>query len=251
MAMARRPTCLVGLLLVTLVACGGAAAPAPSQALTEPTATAAPGGAPAPAAGGTATTPSTPDISRATATTAPPSSSRPAATTAAARTTPQPNGTIPAGWQIYRGSAAFPFVVAYPPDWTVDDSLLPEQRIIYLYGPDGREGVERIDIEIGETQSGAEIDAQRDAFFQRKSDFCDKKGIERTEHRQVSGVTFALLWATCDESNDLSFMQVASGLWNGDEWNVLMRTPYDRKDARLKEVFDPVLASLNIYAQVP
>jgi hypothetical protein len=228
MAMARRPTFLVGLLLVTLVACGGAAAPAPSQALTEPTATAAPGGAPAPAAGGTATTPSTPDISRATATTAPPSSSRPAATTATA--VPQPNGTIPAGWQIYRGSAAFPFVVAYPPDWTVDDSLLPEQRIIYLYGPDGREGVERIDIEIGETQSGAEIDAQRDAFFQRKSDFCDKKGIERTEHRQVSGVTFALLWATCDESNDLSFMQVASGLWNGDEWNVLMRTPYARKD---------------------
>ncbi len=238
--MARRRF-LAGLLLAGLVACGSATTTAPGQPLADASATPAPtraavsSAAPnaAPTAGATATRSS--------------AASPPAAATAA----PQPTGAVPAGWQIYRGPADLPVVVAYPPGWTVDDSLLPEQPIVFLYGPDGRDGVERIDIEIGQTHSGAEIDAQRDAFFNRKSDFCDKKGIEHTEHRQVSGVAFAILWATCDESNDLSFMQVASGLWNGDEWNVLMRTPYDRKDARLKEVFDPMLASLNIYAQAP
>jgi hypothetical protein len=142
-------------------------------------------------------------------------------------------------------------VIAYPPDWNVDDSLLPEQRIVYFYGPDGREGVERIDIEIGQTQTGANIDVQRDEFFHRKSEFCEQKGIEYTEHRQIAGVAFAILGATCDASNELSFAQVASGLKGGDEWNILMRTPYERKEARLREVFDPMLASLNIYADAP
>ncbi|HEX5506045.1 MAG TPA: hypothetical protein VFW96_25735 [Thermomicrobiales bacterium] len=248
------------LLLIGLVACGGTTITAPTQALADPTATAAPTGTAGGLVGARASAaPSAAPTPGATATTRPaaaaasvPAATRPpAASPSVAAAPPQPNGPIPAGWKVYRGSPAFPFVVAYPPDWTVDDSLLPEQRIIYLYGPDGREGVERIDIELGQTQSGAEIDAQRDAFFYRKSDFCDQKGIEHTEHRQVSGVAFAVLWATCDASNELSFMQVASGLWGGDEWNVLMRTPYARKDARLREVFDPVLASLNIYAPVP
>ncbi|MGN6672052.1 MAG: hypothetical protein ACTHMA_02050 [Thermomicrobiales bacterium] len=244
--MAQRPTFLAGLLLAGLVACRGATTTAPAQPLADTTATLVPARATTSAAAAGGAAPRTTPTPGATATRPPE-----AAPTAAASTTPKPNGPVPAGWQVYRGPANLPFVVAYPPDWTVDDSLLPEQTIIYLYGPDGREGVERIDIEIGQTASGAEIDAQRDTFFNRKSDFCDQKGIERTEHRQISGVAFAMLWATCDESNALSFMQVASGLSGGDEWNVLMRTPYDRKDARLKEVFDPMLASLNIYAAAP
>jgi hypothetical protein len=165
---------------------------------------------------------------------------------------PQPNGAIPAGWQVYRGTPEFPFVVAYPPGWTVDDSLLPDQRVVYLYGPDGRDDTpERIDIEISEIGDGANIDVQRDEFFRQESDFCDAKGIEYTEQRQVAGVAFAVLGATCDASDVLSFMQVASGLKHGDEWNILMRTPYDRKEARLREVFDPMLASFNVYAQIP
>jgi hypothetical protein len=180
-----------------------------------------------------------------------PAATRPASAPPAATAIPQPNGTIPADWKVYRGSPEFPFVVAYPPDWTLDDSLLPEQKVIFLYGPGDREDGERIDIEFSQTATGANIDVQRDEFFRQESEFCDAKGIEYTEHRQVAGVAFAILGATCDASNTLSFMQVASGLKYGDEWNILMRTPYDRKEARLREVFDPVLASLNIYAQVP
>ena len=179
--------------------------------------------------------------------TRPPAAASPAGPTAI----PQPSGAIPAGWQVYRGPAEFPIVVAYPPDWTVNASQLPGQRVIYLYGPDGRGAVERIDIGVGQTQTGANIDVQRDAFFYRKSAFCDRKGIEFTEHRPVAGATFAVLGATCDASNELSFMLVASGLVGGDEWNVLMRTPYARRDARRREVFDPMLASLTIYARAP
>ena len=141
--------------------------------------------------------------------------------------------------------------MAYPPDWTLDDSLLPEQRVVYFYGPGGDDDAERIDIELSQTGTGANIDVQRDEFYQSESAFCERSGIEYTEHRQVAGVAFAILGATCDSSNELTFMQVASGLKHGDEWNILMRTHYDRKEARLREVFDPMLASLNIYAQVP
>ncbi len=46
-------------------------------------------------------------------------------------------------------------------------------------------------------------------------------------------------------------MLAALGLKGGDEWRILMRTPYDRKDQHVREIFDPMLASLNIYALAP
>ncbi|MFN8515443.1 MAG: hypothetical protein U0841_23230 [Chloroflexia bacterium] len=263
----------LALLLVALAACGSSVATAPARSLADSTATAT-------AARTTATTRTTvtgptasvttarasaaPSIVPAinptpnatqirnfpTATSGTPAASRPATARPVASVTPQPNGTVPAGWKIYRGGADFPFVVAYPPDWTFDESLLPEQKIVYFYGPEGLDN-ERIDIEFGQTQTGDNIDVQRDTFFYKKSEFCDQKGIEYTSQRQISGVAFAILGATCDSSNELTFMQVASGLVGGDEWNVLMRTLYDHKDERLRTVFDPMLATLNVYAAVP
>jgi hypothetical protein len=258
--MLRRESLLLILLLAALAACGTATTSA-TQVISAPIATATTAArnpvspaAPAPSAP-SATPPSrlvsTPSLAPtggpSPTATRPPAAASPAAPTAV----PQPNGTLPPGWKVYRGPVEFPVVVAYPPDWTVNDSNLPGQRVIYLYGPEGREAVERIDIGVGQTQTGANIDVQRDQFFLLHSQFCGRKGIEFTEYRQVSGATFALLGATCDASNELSFMLVASGLTGGDEWDILMRTPYARKEARLREVFEPVLASLNIYARVP
>jgi hypothetical protein len=246
-----------GLLLVALVACGGTTATTSNPPLADPTPTSIPASASAPASSAprfapptfTATPPTPSSATPATRTTAPRAAST---ATLGATPVPQPNGTVPIGWKVYRGSPVFPFVVAYPPDWTVDDALLPDQRVVYFYGPDGRDDTpERIDIEISQTATGANIDVQRDEFFREESAFCDQKGIEYTEQRQVAGVAFAVLGATCDSSNELSFMQVASGLKHGDEWNILMRTPYDRKEARLRDVFNPILASLNIYAAIP
>lgn len=164
---------------------------------------------------------------------------------------PQPKGTIPAGWLTYRGPVYFPFAIAYPPDWTVDDSLLPEQRVVVFYGPDSGVYNEEIYIELGQTETGADIDVQRDQFFYSRTDFCIERGIEYTTRRTLSGVPFALLGATCEGGDALTFLQVALGLNGGDEWSVSMRTPYDRKATRLRDIFDPMLATLNIYARAP
>jgi hypothetical protein len=269
--MRRQRIAILGLCLAALAACGGTTATAPAQPLAAPTATVAPSNAPPTTTGAPtgaaprATTASPAGAASPTTAAARPTTGRapggtpaasgipasPAAAPAGPTAVPQPRGAIPAGWQVYRGGPEFPFVIAYPPDWTADDSLLPDQRIVYFHGPGDRELGERIDLEISEVGDGAGIDVQRDEFFTRESAFCDAKGIEYTTHRQVAGVPFAILGATCDASNVLSFMQVASGLVGGDEWNILMRTPYERKAQRLRDVFDPMLASLNVYAPIP
>jgi hypothetical protein len=165
---------------------------------------------------------------------------------------PPPGGAIPAGWRVYRGPREFPLVIAYPPDWTVDDSLLPEQHVVSFLGPGGADGLaDTVDIEASAQPDDPNIDVLRDAFFYRKSAFCDRKGIAATWYRQVSGVPFSMLGADCDSSDSLSYLQVASGVKDGDEWSVELRTPYERKDRVVAEIFDPMLASLTIYALLP
>src|SRR5439155_15933151 len=112
---------IAGLGLAGLMACGQGPATVAVRSLDEPTATAA-------ATGRGAATPGTgaaPAASAPPTATRPPGSAPPAPTRAPASPTagggapavPQPNGTIPAGWQVYRGPAALPVVGAYPPDW--------------------------------------------------------------------------------------------------------------------------------------
>jgi hypothetical protein len=163
---------------------------------------------------------------------------------------PQPSGVVPAGWKTYYGPADFPIVIAYPPDWRVDTSLRPEQSVIFIIAPNGESTSEMVEIVNGSQQVDANIDVLRDDFFYRKTDFCDKTGIEFTNRRQISGAPFAILGATCDSSNTLTFIQAASGLKGGDEWDFAMRTPYERKDKILSTVFDPMLATVNIYALI-
>jgi hypothetical protein len=227
----------LGLLLTGLVACGSATTTTSNQSLDDSTPTTA-------AAGGAAAAPTSSTPQARSTPSAPVAGTAPASAPA----TPQPNGTLPTGWQVYRGPADFPFVIAYPPDWTVDDSQFPEQSVIYINGPSGNDTVEIVG---SAQQSGANIDVLRDEFFNDKTAFCDKKGIESTSTRQISGVPFSILGATCDESDELSYLLVASGVKDGDEWSFAMRTLYARKDVVVKDIFDPMLASLNIYALLP
>ena len=243
---------IAGLGLAGLMACGQGPATVAVRSLDEPTPTAA-------ATGRGAATPAigtTPAASAPPTATRPPGSAPPAPTRAPASPTagggapavPQPNGTIPAGWQVYRGPAALPVVVAYPPDWTVDDSLFPDQAIISINGPSGNDTVE---IDGAAQQSGANIDVLRDEFFNKKTAFCDAKGIEMTATRPVSGVPFAVLGATCEQSSELFYLLVGSGVKGGDEWSIAMRTPYERHQVVVNDIFEPMLASVNIYAPFP
>lgn len=265
MPMARWRAMLPGLLVAGLVACGGAPAATISQAVTNSTATtgpasapSAPGGATAPVATATAVTAAAPvtvstrgpATATETATEEDPGETPTPTRDPGAARGPQPGGVVPAGWKIYYGPRDFPIVIAYPPDWRVDTSLRPEQAVIFIIGPDGESENEMVEIVNGAQQFDANIDVLRDDFFYRKTDFCEKTGIEYTTRRQINGATFALLGATCDSSNTLTFIQAASGLKGGDEWDFAMRTPYERKETILHNVFDPMLASLNIYALI-
>jgi hypothetical protein len=261
-----RKSLLVIVVLVALVACGGTPESIGNQVPTNPAVTAPAASRPPSASiGPTAAAPLAPSSApaaiptvgpRPATTSAPPAaspapSSAPAPSTSSA-TKPQPNGPIPAGWKVYYGPRAFPIVIAYPPDWRVDESLYPDQLIIFIVGPhDGENEQERIDIEPAYNGDGANIDVQRDEYFYRKTEFCDQKGVEYTERRQISGAAFAILGATCDQSNTLYFLQVASGVTGGDEWNISMRSTYDRKEQYRREIFDPMLASINVYALLP
>ncbi len=259
--MSRWRICIPGLLLAALVACGGATTTS-NQTLAEPTATAAPRSSAAPSVGAdppvapsaapalsaTASVPSA--LPAAPASSAPPTAPRPLGQAPALPPAPTTVAAIPAGWRVYRGPAEFPIAVAYPPGWTVDDSLFPEQSVIFIYGPD-RQDDEMVEIVGGSQQADANIDVLRDEFFYKKTEFCEKTGIEGTEQRRVANAQFAILRATCDSSNTLTFLQVASGLKGGDEWSIAMRTPYARKGAIVRTVFDPMLASLDIYARIP
>lgn len=257
--MARSRLFLPGLLLVALVACGSAATTS-NQSLADPTLTVAPRGSAAPTAGvsapatpgapATATITAVPRASSAAAATAtaPPASTPTQATTGVL---PQPNGTIPAGWNVFRGPREFPFAIAYPPNWTVDQSLYPEQQIIYFVGPSGNTDEESVAIISGARQTDANIDVLLDDFYQQKSAYCDREGVEFTEYRQITDATFAILGAACDQGGVLFFLQVGAGLKGGDQWDIEMRTTYERKEEFRRGIFDPMLASLNVYAPMP
>ena len=217
-----RKSLLVIVVLIALVACGGTPESIGNQVPTNPAATAPAASKPPSASTGPTASAAIPTVGPRPATAsappvaAPAPSSAPAPSTSSA-TKPQPNGPIPVGWKVYYGPRAFPIVIAYPPDWRVDESLYPDQLIIFIVGPhDGENEEERIDIEPAYNGDGANIDVQRDEYFYRKTEFCDQKGIEYIERRQISGAAFAILGATCDQSNVLYFLQVASGVTGGD-----------------------------------
>ncbi len=141
--------------------------------------------------------------------------------------------------------------MAYPPDWTVDESYFPEQSIIFFIGPSGNTDEESVAIIWGAEQTDANIDVILNDFYQQRSAYCDTEGIESTEYRQISDATFAILQAACDQGGLLFFLQVGAGLKNSDQWDVEMRTLYEDKEAFKRDIFDPMLASLNIYALLP
>lgn len=250
-------------LLVTLTACGSGAATAVSQVgepsaaptvVLSPTATSSP-----PA---TATTPApTATAAPPTATTAPPtattapSPTRPAAspttrprataTTTAARST-GPSGTVPAGWKVYRGSAQVPFTIAYPPNWTVDESKASSNQI--SFNAPGNAAIVQIG-STGKSARGANLDVERDAFFRSVSSFCTKTGIDQTGDEERSGIKFATLGATCDTSGGLAYIFTGLGL-NGTNqvpWFYNLIALYGNYQTANTTYFQPMLGTLNVY----
>jgi hypothetical protein len=141
--------------------------------------------------------------------------------------------------------------MAYPPGWTVDESYFPDQTIIFFVGPSGNTDEESVAIIWSSQQTESNIDVLLDDFYQQRTPYCDREGVEYNEYRQITDATFAILGTACDQGGVLFFLQFAAGLKNSDQWDIEMRTTYERKEEFRRNIFDPMLASLNVYALIP
>ncbi|HET8627635.1 MAG TPA: serine/threonine-protein kinase [Thermomicrobiales bacterium] len=211
-----------------------AVAPAPTATPAAPTATPAP--PTATAAPPTATTaPALAPTPAPTAAAVVPAAARPAAT-------PQPRGTVPAGWQVYRGTRV-PFAIAYPPGWTVDESAAAADEVTF-YSPD-----RLISVLIranGQPTPGANIDVLRDQYFKEVAMSCTRAGLESTSDETFSGITFAELAETCDRSGTLYMDIIGAGLNGGAEWDYVILCPYASYQAMAGQYFQAMFSTLDI-----
>ena len=196
------------------------------------------------------TTPTAPPV--ATAPRATPSTViAPAATVRPGAATPANDGAIPAGWQTYNGGARVPFMIAYPPDWTVDDSRATQGRVS-LYGPGVNQPYEdALWILIATTGSpvpDANIDVLRDQYFATEiKDLHPEAGIDVTRRNEFSGLPFAALGTTFDSGTTLCYAYIGLAVRDGVPWRFRLNSPYVNYSANLEKVFAPMVGSLNIY----
>lgn len=248
-------------LAVLLAACGAPGIPGPSQPTATPPPTATP--SPIPTIAPTATpTPLPPTATPVpTATPSPTPTVPPTATPTPLPPTPTPGprGAFPQGWKVYPAPgarAALPFAIAYPPDWTVDESRAANGNGFVLFSaPDG---VTRVLIGTpGTPAPDGNIDVLRNQYFNEQLSDCRQKGITVDRYGTRSGITFAEIGATCDVGDGrLYFSYIGLGLKDGVPWRFRLYSLYEQYDrtfcrcdqGNLEKFFAPMFNSLNIYA---
>jgi hypothetical protein len=261
---------IIGLLFLCIpllaTACGGAATEA--GALNTPAATAtlaSVANATAPASASASATRATSTIATSTVAAATPIASptatapratpataiAPAATARPGTATPSAAGAVPAGWQKYDGGARVPFTIAYPPDWTVDDSRATQGRV-YIYGPGVTQPYEdALWILIATTGSPTEnpnIDVLRDQYFATEiKDPHPEAGIDVTRRNEFSGLPFASLGTTFNSGTTLCYAYIGLAVRDGVPWRFRLNSPYADYSANLEGTFAPMVGSLNIY----
>ena len=175
----------------------------------------------------------------------------PAASARSGTATPLSNGAIPAGWQTYNGGARVPFTIAYPPDWTVDDSRATQGRV-YIYGPGVTQPYEdALWILIATTGSPApdpNIDVLRDQYFATEiKDPHPEAGIDVTRRNEFSGLPFASLGTTFNSGDTLCYAYIGLAVRDSVPWRFRLNSPYADYSANLEGIFAPMVGSLNIY----
>jgi len=163
---------------------------------------------------------------------------------------PRPNGPVPAGWKVYTGTLdKLPFVMAYPPDWTVKE----EEGQVTFTAPSGLSTL--FFQSSGIADPSANIDVLRNQYFnQTRSTLCRAAGDEGTSRQTRGGIVFAELKASCDYvnpsgGNAVQFaLYIGAGLREGVEWDFTMLTLYPNFNDELRNFYTPMLNSLNIFA---
>jgi hypothetical protein len=164
---------------------------------------------------------------------------------------PAGGGAIPAGWQTYKGGARVPFTIAYPPDWTVDDSRATQGRV-YIYGPGVtqpyEDGLWLLIATTGNAVPGANIDVLRDQYFATEiKDPHPEAGIDVTRRNEFSGLPFASLGTTFNAGKTLCYAYIGLAVRDGVPWRFRLNSPYADYTANLESAFAPMVGSLHIY----
>jgi hypothetical protein len=190
-------------------------------------------------------TPATATSARATPTLpVTPATSPPATPGRGTATPPGPLGVVPAGWHIYQGP--LPFAIAYPPDWTVDESQL-SNNLVYFFAPGADQSVFVVIATTAAPQASPNLDVLRDDWFQSRTRGCKQFAVEETGATMASGINFATVGATCDLPTGLAYSYTGLGLRGTVPWIFEFDAPYDDFTAWQADVFDHMLATLNIY----
>ncbi|HET8631025.1 MAG TPA: hypothetical protein VFL91_26695, partial [Thermomicrobiales bacterium] len=96
---------------------------------------------------------------------------------------------------------------------------------------------------------GEGIDQLRDVYWHQVVAQCDRAGLQYTRYNTFAGIEFAAAAINCDTSGyPLVRYYVGAGLNAGVEWDFTVLTSESDFDAYAKQYFNPMLKSLNIYA---
>src|SRR3712207_8432765 len=165
---------------------------------------------------------------------------------------PQPATAPPAGWRVYTGTRV-PFVIAYPPDWSVDESSIADGLVYFRHPTDEATWV--LVATTGQrTQRTA--DELRDAYYNEQFADCRARAIDITRDNEFSSINFKSLGTTCDLDDGLYYSYIGLGLNNGVPWRFRLNSPYAQYSANscrcpegnVERYFVDMLDTLNIYA---
>lgn len=173
--------------------------------------------------------------------------SRPAASPGRGTATPMPLGSYPAGWRVYQG--LLPFAIAYPPDWTVDESQIGN-NLVYFFAPVPDESIFVIVATTGAPGETTNLDILRDRWFQSRTRACPEAGIDQSGQEVLNGITYATVGATCDLPTGLAYSYTGLGVRGTVPWIFEFNAPFDDYAAMLAAVFRPMIETLNIYGGV-
>jgi hypothetical protein len=169
-----------------------------------------------------------------------PGTARPASATPV----PGPLGAVPAGWRVYRGSLSF--VIAYPPDWLVDESQLG-QHLVYFYAPVPDRSIFLVIATTLVPEADPNLDVLRDRWFKSRTRTCGKFAVEETRQERYAGIDFVTVGATCDLPDGLAYSYTGIGMRRQVPWIFEFNAPYGVYATALAEVFGPMITTWNIY----
>jgi hypothetical protein len=144
-------------------------------------------------------------------------------------------------------------VIAYPPDWTVDESQLDEGAVYFRHPTDVATWLL---VATGQ-RTAKTADELRDDQFRGQLVHCRDGAIDLTGDDWVSGILFKSIGMTCNLEGWLHYAYVGVGLKDAIPWRFELHSPYGQysksscrcEAGNLERYFEPMLEWLTIYAR--